>query len=215
MSFDWLSFWEFLPRMLQAALVTIQVSVLAVGFSCLLAPPLTIIRLIAPWPARVVVGVFVEIVRGIPPLVIIAFVYFGLPAIGLMFDGFWTGVVALTIVGVAYAVEIMRSAIESLGRGQREAALALGFPVWRTYLELLFLQALKRTLPPLTNELANVIKASALLSVISVHEITQVGNALIFETFVVAEIMVQMTILYLIIVGALSTLSRKLESRLV
>jgi ABC-type amino acid transport system permease subunit len=109
----------------------------------------------------------------------------------------------------------MRSAIESLGRGQREAALALGFPVWRTYLELLFLQALKRTLPPLTNELANVIKASALLSVISVHEITQVGNALIFETFVVAEIMVQMTILYLIIVGALSTLSRKLESRLV
>jgi len=214
MSFDWSAFFEFLPRMLEAAWVTVQLSVLALLFSCVLAPPLSTIRLIAPRYARASVIVFVELVRGIPPLVIIAFVYFGLPSIGLVFDGFWTGVVALTIIGVAYGVEIIRSSVESLGRGQRDAALALGFAPWRAYLELLFPQALKRIIPPLTNELANVIKASALLSVISVHEITQVGNALIFETFVVVEILVQMTVLYLLIVGSLSWLSRQLEQRL-
>lgn len=214
MSFDWSTFFDFLPRMLEAAWVTVQLSVLALVFSCLLAPPLATIRLIAPPTARLLVIVFVELVRGIPPLVIIAFVYFGLPPIGLVLDGFWTGVVALTIIGAAYGVEIVRSSIESLGRGQRDAALALGFAPWRAHLELLFPQALKRMLPPLTNELANVIKASALLSVISVHEITQVGNALIFETFVVIEIMVQMTVLYLLIVGSLSSFSQWLERRL-
>ncbi|MBI1383774.1 MAG: ABC transporter permease subunit [Rhizobiales bacterium] len=214
MKFDWNAFFEFLPRMLEAAVVTVEVSVLALGFACLLAPPLAVARMIGPLPLRLLVAAFVEVVRGIPPLLVISFVYFGLPAIGLVLNGFWTGVAALTIVGAVYAVEIIRSAIDSLGRGQREAALALGFPLWRTYLELLFPQALKRILPPLTNELANVIKASALLSVISVHEIAQVGNALIFETFVVVEIVVQMTLLYLVIVGVLSHLSRTLERRL-
>jgi ABC-type amino acid transport system permease subunit len=72
-------------------------------------------------------------------------------------------------------------------------------------------QALRRILPPLTNEFANLIKASSLLSVISVHEISQVGNALIFETFVVIEILVQMAVLYLIIIGSVTMLSRRLE----
>ncbi len=214
MSFDWKAFFEVMPQLLRAAVVTVEVSVLSLAFACLVAPPLAIARMIGPWPVRVLVGALVEVVRGIPPLVVIAFVYFALPAIGLVFDGFWTGVTALTVVGAVYAVEIVRSSIESLGRGQREAALALGFPLWRTYLELLLPQAMKRILPPLTNELANVIKASALLSVISVHEISQVGHSLIFETFVVVEIIIQMAILYLIIVGCLTVLSRALERRL-
>lgn len=214
MSFDWPSFWEFLPRMLQAAVVTVEVSVLALALACLVAPPLAVLRMIGPWPVRWLVAAVVEVVRGVPPLVVIAFVYFALPAIGIVLSGFWTGVVALAVVGAVYAVEIARSAIESLGRGQREAALALGFPVWRTYLELLLPQALKRILPPLTNELANVIKASALLSVIAVQEISHVGHALIFETFVVVEVIIQMTLLYLLIVGTLSVFARALERRL-
>jgi His/Glu/Gln/Arg/opine family amino acid ABC transporter permease subunit len=214
MSLSWISFLEVMPPLLKAAVVTIEVSVLSLAFACLIAPPLAVARMIAPAPVRFVVTALVEVVRGVPPLVVIAFVYFALPAIGLVLSGFWTGVVALTVVGAVYAVDIVRSSIESLGRGQREAALALGFPVWRAYLEILFPQALKRILPPLTNELANVIKASALLSVISVNEISQVGHALIFETFIVVEIIVQMAILYLVIVGCLSFLSKALERRL-
>jgi polar amino acid transport system permease protein len=200
--------------MLLAAGVTVQVSLLSLGLACLIAPPLATVRLIGPRHLRWLVQAFVEIVRGVPPLVVITFVYFALPRIGVVLSGFWTGVSALTVVGTVYAVEIMRAAIESLGRGQLETALALGFPRWKAYLELLLPQALRRILPPLTNELANIIKASALLSVISVHEISQVGNALIFETFVVVEILVQMTLLYLVIVGSMTMLSRRLERSL-
>lgn len=214
MNFDWKSFFEFMPRLIAAAVVTVEISLLSLTLACLLAPALAVLRMIGPAPLRFLVSAFVEIIRGVPPLVVIAFVYFAMPAAGLALDGFWTGVLALTVVGMAYAIEIIRSAIESLGRGQREAGLALGFPLWRTYIELLLPQALKRILPPLTNELANIIKASALLSVISVHEISQVGQALIFETFVVVEIIIQMAVLYLMIVGVLIWLSRGLEQRL-
>ena len=214
MSFDWSAVLETLPLLLQAGLVTVEVSVLSVALACLLAPPLAIARLIGPPPVRFLVAALVEMVRGLPPLVVIIFIYFALPSIGVVLNGFWTGVAALTIIAAVYAIEIVRSAIESLGRGQEEAALALGFSTWRTYFELLLPQAFRRILPPLTNELANVVKASALLSVISVHEISQVGQALIFETFVVVEILVQMAVLYLVIVGALMAVSRALEHRL-
>jgi polar amino acid transport system permease protein len=149
-----------------------------------------------------------------PPLVVIAFCYFALPKLGVVLSGFWCGVLALGVVGAVYAAEIIRSAIESLGKGQLEAALALGFARWRAILEILLPQALRRILPPLTNEFANLIKASSLLSVISVHEISQVGQSLIFETFVVIEILVQMAVLYLIIIGTVALVSRQLEKGL-
>lgn len=211
MSFDIAAVLEYLPRMLRAAGVTIEVSLLSLGLACLLAPVLALSRLLGPAPLRWLVQAFIEVIRGLPPLVVIVFAYFVLPKVGIVLTGFWCGVLALGIVGAVYAAEIIRAALESLGRGQMEAALALGFPRWRAVLELLLPQALRRILPPLTNEFANLIKASSLLSVISVHEISQVGNALIFETFVVIEILVQMALLYLIIIGSVTMLSRRLE----
>jgi len=211
MIFDWVAFFEYLPRLIRAAGVTLQVSLLSLGLACLLAPLLALARLLGPKPLSAVVQGMIEVVRGLPPLVIIAFAYFALPKVGVVLSGFWCGVLALGLVGAVYAAEIIRSAIESLGRGQLEAALALGFARWRAVLEILLPQTLRRILPPLTNEFANLIKASSLLSVISVHEISQVGQSLIFETFVVIEILVQMAILYLIIIGSVTILSRRLE----
>ena len=171
-------------------------------------------RLLGPTLLRAAVQALIELIRGLPPLVVIAFFYFALPKLGLVLSGFWCGVLALGVVGAVYAAEIIRSAIESLGKGQLEAALALGFARWQAVLEILLPQALRRILPPLTNEFANLIKASSLLSVISVHEISQVGQSLIFETFVVIEILVQMAVLYLIIIGTVTFISRRLEKGL-
>jgi polar amino acid transport system permease protein len=214
MSFDWAAFFEYMPRLIRAAGVTLQVSLLSLGLACLLAPVLSLARLLGPAPLRALTQAFIEVVRGLPPLVVIAFCYFALPKIGLVLSAFRCGVLALGVVGAVYAAEIIRAAIESLGKGQLEAALALGFSRWRAVMEILLPQALRRILPPLTNEFANLIKASSLLSVISVHEISQVGQSLIFETFVVIEILVQMAVLYLIIIGGLSFLSRRMERRL-
>ncbi len=202
-----------LPRMLRAAWITIELGVLTIILSCILGGLLSAVRLLGRRAARWAVRGFVEFTRGVPPLVQIAIVYFALPRAGLVLDEFWTGVAALTFIGAGYTVEIVRAAVESLDRGQRENALALGLSERQSLFLVLLPQALRRILPPLTNELANVIKASALLSVISVNELTKVANDVIFVHFVVIEVLIEMTCLYLAIVGGLMWLSRWLEQR--
>jgi His/Glu/Gln/Arg/opine family amino acid ABC transporter permease subunit len=202
------------PDMASALWMTVRVSVLAVVAAVALGVLLTGLRIIGGRLTRMAVTAFVEFTRGVPPLVHISIVYFLLPQIGLLLSEFWTGVVALMLVGAGYTVEIFRGAVESLGRGQTDAARALGLTRWQGFMLVLLPQAIRRSLPPLTNELANVVKASSLLSVISVNELTKVANDLIFESFVVIEVLIQLTALYLLVVGVLMGLSRQFERRL-
>ena len=157
---------------------------------------------------------FVEFTRGAPPLVHISIIYFLLPEFGIVFNEFWTGVVALSLIGAGYSVEIFRGAIDAVSFSQLDAAKALGLSRLQSFRLVLLPQAYRLSLPPLTNELANVIKATSLLSVISVNELTKVANDLIFVHFVVVEVIIQLTVLYLVIVGLLMLLSKHLEARL-
>lgn len=204
---------EILPKMLLAALVTLEISVLAVVFSIALGIFLTTWKLLGGKVSGALIQAFVEFTRGVPQLVQIAIIYFALPRFGVVLNEFWTGVVALTFIGAGYAIEIIRGAVESLDRGQRESAIALGLSELQTLFLVLYPQAARRILPPLTNELANVIKASALLSVISVNELTKVANDIIFEYFVVIEVLIELAGLYIVIIGGLIWLSRALEKR--
>ena len=204
---------EILPKMLFAALVTLEISVLAVVFSIALGILLTTWKLLGGKGSGALIQAFVEFTRGVPQLVQIAIIYIALPRFGVVLNEFWTGVVALTFIGAGYAIEIIRGAVESLDRGQRESAIALGLSELQTLFLVLFPQAARRILPPLTNELANVIKASALLSVISVNELTKVANDIIFEYFVVIEVLIELAGLYIVIIGGLIWLSRALEKR--
>ncbi len=204
---------DILPKLLRATWITIQISVLTVILSCVFGGLLSAWRILGGRVVRAVIYGFVEFTRGVPPLVQIALIYFALPRFGVVLNEFWTGVAALTFIGVGYTIEIVRSQVESLGRGQRDASLALGLTPWQTLFLVLMPQALRRILPPLTNELVNVIKASALLSVISVNELTKVANELIYIHFVVIEVLIELTVLYLVVVGSLMWLSRWLERR--
>lgn len=204
---------DILPKLLRATWITIQISVLTVILSCIFGGLLSAWRILGGRVVRAVIYGFVEFTRGVPPLVQIALIYFALPRFGVVLNEFWTGVAALTFIGVGYTIEIVRSQVESLGRGQRDASLALGLSPWQTLFLVLMPQALRRILPPLTNELVNVIKASALLSVISVNELTKVANELIYIHFVVIEVLIELTVLYLVVVGSLMWLSRWLERR--
>ena len=136
-----------------------------------------------------------------------------LPEFGIVFNEFWTGVIALSLIGAGYSVEIFRGAIDSIGSSQVDASKAIGLSRVQTFRLVLIPQALRLSLPPLTNELANVIKASSLLSVISVNELTKVANDLIFVHFVVIEVLIELTCLYLIIVGFLMFLSKYMEAK--
>ena len=204
---------DILPDMLLAAWVTIEISVLTIILSVSLGVILASWKILGGRLSGGLIQAFVEFTRGVPQLVQISIIYFALPRVGLTLDEFWTGVVALTFVGAGYAIEIIRGAVDSLDKGQRENALALGLSETQTLVLVLYPQVVRRALPPLTNELANVIKASALLSVISVNELTKVANDLIFEYFVVIEVLIELTVLYIVIIGSLLWLSSVLERR--
>ena len=103
----------------------------------------------------------------------------------------------------------------NINKGQQEAGKILGFSNYQNLIYILYPQIIKRSLPPITNELINVVKASALLSVISVNELTKIMNDVIFEYFVVIEVLLEATIMYLLIISVLVYISRYFEKKLV
>ena len=205
---------QILPDMIAAFWLTIKISLITVVASVIAGILLTAIRMMGGKISRYSIIAFVEFTRGAPPLVHISIIYFLLPEFGIVFNEFWTGVVALSLIGAGYSVEIFRGAIDAVNFSQLDAAKALGLSRLQSFRLVLLPQAYRLSLPPLTNELANVIKATSLLSVISVNELTKVANDLIFVHFVVVEVIIQLTVLYLVIVGLLMLLSKHLEARL-
>ena len=206
---------EILPRVLRASLVTLEISFLSLSFSILLGLAFSMVALTSGKFVNILIRCFVEFTRGVPQLVQISIIYFALPYIGIYFDEFWTGVVALSFIGAGYTIEIFRNAVLNVDRGQHEAGKILGLTKYQTLIYILYPQIIKRSLPPITNELINVVKASALLSVISVNELTKIMNDVIFEYFVVIEVLLEATIMYLLIISVLVYISRYFEKRLV
>ncbi len=204
---------EIFPKMVQALLVTIQISFLALFLAILIGIPLGSLRVLAPRPAQILIQWLVNYIRGTPQIIHFLVIYFALPRIGIVLNEYWTGVVALTFIAVGYEVEIVRAAIESVNKGQREAALAIGMTERMTLWLILLPQAARRMIPALTNELINVIKASALLSVIAVNELTKVGNAIIYNTFYFVEVLLEVAFLYMIVIGLIAWLSHYLEKK--
>ena len=204
---------QILPDMIAAFWLTIKISLITVVASVIAGILLTAIRMMGGKISRYSIIAFVEFTRGAPPLVHISIIYFLLPEFGIVFNEFWTGVIALSLIGAGYSIEIFRGAIDSIGSSQVDASKAIGLSRIQTFRLVLIPQALRLSLPPLTNELANVIKASSLLSVISVNELTKVANDLIFVHFVVIEVLIELTCLYLIIVGFLMFLSKYMEAK--
>ena len=191
---------QILPDMIAAFWLTIKISLITVVASVIAGILLTAIRMMGGKISRY-------------SIIALSIIYFLLPEFGIVFNEFWTGVIALSLIGAGYSVEIFRGAIDSIGSSQVDASKAIGLSRIQTFRLVLIPQALRLSLPPLTNELANVIKASSLLSVISVNELTKVANDLIFVHFVVIEVLIELTCLYLIIVGFLMFLSKYMEAK--
>ena len=214
MSLDLAFMLQIFPDMVRAFGLSVQISAITVVLSVCVGIILTAARMLGGSIIRYAIIGFVEFTRGAPPLVHISIIYFLLPEFGIVFNEFWTGVIALSLIGAGYSVEIFRGAIDAVSFAQLDAAKALGLSRLQSFRLVLLPQAYRLSLPPLTNELANVIKATSLLSVISVNELTKVANDLIFVHFVVVEVIIQLTVLYLVIVGLLMLLSKHLEARL-
>jgi polar amino acid transport system permease protein len=146
--------------------------------------------------SRALVGAYVELIRNTPFLVQLFFVFFGLPSLGLHIDEMQAAVLAMTLNLGAYATEIVRAGIESVPRGQFQAAIALGLPR-RVFRHIVLPQALANVFPALLGQVLIVMLGSAVVSQISVQDLTYAANFIQSRNFRAFEIYLVITAIYL------------------
>ena len=158
---------------------------------------------------------YVEIVRAVPILVLILWVYYGLPQLsGISISIFWAGVIALALSDSAFQAEIFRAGIQSINRGQYEAANTISLTYWDTMRFVILPQAIRRILPALGNQLVYMLKMSSLVSVIGMEELTRKANELVVTEYRPLEIYTILVLEYLVLILIVSAMVRWLERRL-
>jgi polar amino acid transport system permease protein len=193
--------------------LTLEISALSLVFALLLGV-ITGLGRVAHNPAlRNLAATYVEIVRGTPLLVQIFIFYFFIGTV-LELSAFAAGVAALSVFTGAYIAEIVRAGIESVPRGQMEAARSLGMSYGQAMRYIVLPQALRKTLPPLTGQFINLIKDSSLVSVMALTDLTKAGREVVSATFSPFEVWFTVAAMYLLLTGSLSLLVRRLEKRL-
>lgn len=157
---------------------------------------------------------YVQIIRGTPMLIQILFAYYVLPQWGIRLDPFWTAALMIGLNSSAYISQVMRSGIQSIPKGQWEAAYVLGFSKMQTLRFIIFPQAVKNVLPSLGNEFITLIKDSSLASIIGVTELAKEGRIIISRTYDSLTIFALMGLLYMIVTWTVSYLVYRLEKRM-
>ncbi len=202
-----------LPFLTTGLIVTLSVSVLTVVLSLIAGGLLGVVLVYGPMPLRWMVRGFSDIVRGIPILVLIFFIFYGLPITGLNLQPFSAAVLALTVFKTAQVIENIRGAIGSIPRGQMDAAKAIGLTFPKRLAYVIAPQAVRRFLPPWINGVTDAVKGSALVSLLGVTDLMQSIQQVIGRTYDAMPLYVLGALFYFVINYTLSTLSRRLESR--
>lgn len=165
------------------------------------------------WLRRAYRG-YIELVRALPVLVLLLWVYYGLPVVfGLEFGVFTAGVITLALSDSAFEAEIFRAGIQAISIGQKEAAGALGLTRWQVMRLVVLPQAIRNILPALGNQFVYVLKMSSLISVIGLQDLTRRANELNLVEFRPLEVYSFLIVEYLVLVLITSALARWLERR--
>lgn len=160
-----------LPMLMQGLWITLQLGAASIVAGLALGLALAMTRLYAAAPLRLLTRVYIDVFRSIPLLVLLIIVYYALPFVGLRLSPFVSAMTALTLVSGAYTAEIFRAGIEAIPKGQFEASAALGLSGPQTMKEVILPQAVKVVIPPLTNNSINVVKDTALASVVAMPDL--------------------------------------------
>jgi polar amino acid transport system permease protein len=202
-----------LPYLLNGLLVTLAVSGLVVTFSLLFGVVLGTILSYGPALVRWPIRIYSDVIRGIPIIVLIFSVYYGLPPLGINLNNFVSAVAALTLFTTAQVTEITRGALQSIHFGQTEAGKAIGLTFWKRMIYIIFPQALRRFLPPWINNVTDAVKGSALVSLVGIVDLMMSIQQVIGRIYEPMPLYVLGALIYFAINYSLSSLSRQLEAR--
>jgi polar amino acid transport system permease protein len=196
------------PLLLRGTWITIHLSLTATVLGLVVAIVCAWGKTSGPAPARWVINAYIELIRNTPFLVQLFFFFFALPAFGLRWSAHSAALVAMVVNLGAYATEIIRAGIESIPRGQVEAALALNLKRHQVFRHVILKPALKAIYPALTSQFILLMLSSAVVSAISADDLTSVAANLQSQTFRSFEIYIVVAAIYLALALAFSGLFR-------
>ena len=215
MELDFSPVWQGWPDLLRGAWVTVEITACALALGCVLGLAAGIGRLDPQ--RRWLYGActaYVAAIRGTPLLVQLFILFFGLPHFGILLPAFLCGVLGLGVYSGAYVSEIVRGAIQSIDRGQTLAAQSLGMTPGVAMRQVVLPQAVVRMIPPLGNEFIALIKNSALVSLLTIHDVMHEGQKIISVSYRSLEVYLAIALVYFLLTGAVTLVLRHFEQKL-
>ena len=200
------------PALLSGLGTTLWIALISVALALILGIILGLLRVQAnPWLSGIA-AVYVDLMRGVPLIVLSFFIYFGIPQMtGVRFSSAVAGITTLSLNAAAYVAEIVRGGIQAIDKGQMEASRSLGLSYGKTMQKIILPQAIKLMIPSFINQFVITLKDTSILSVIGLVELTQTGSVIIARTYQSGSMWLIVGLMYLIVITALTRLSKRLE----
>ncbi|MDL5201758.1 ectoine/hydroxyectoine ABC transporter permease subunit EhuC [Streptomyces sp. ALI-76-A] len=202
--------WELLFK---GAWITVQLMVYSAVLAAAVAFGIGMARTSRLWIVRFLSGVYVEFFRGTSALVLMFWLFFALPLLGWQLAGIWAGTLALGLSYGAYGSEVVRGALQSVAPAQREAAIALSFTPWQRMRKVILPQAVPEMMPPFNNLLIELLKGTALASLLSIGELTFQAKLARLSTGESAQVYGIILVMYFVIAFVVTRVMRVLERR--
>ena len=204
---------KYLPDIAHGMLITVELAALVIVTGLLTGLALALLRSLGFRPLNLLIVFVVDLFRALPPLVIIVFIYFGLPAVEVSPSGFISTWLSLALVLMAFSEEIFWAGITSIHKGQWEAARSTGLSYGQTLIHVVLPQAIRLTIPPLTNRTIAITKGTALGTVVAVSEILGMASSAVSNSYNPSPLTLG-AIAYLILFLPMVIVGRWLETRM-
>ena len=201
---------------------TLLLALCGLFFACILGLIFGLMSVVRNKVCNVISAIFVDVIRGVPMIVLAYFIYFGVPYLlntilgigGVMLTALQAGTICLALNCGAYMAEIIRAGIESVDRGQMEAARSLGMPYWRGMQRVVLPQAIRTMIPSIINQFIITLKDTSILSVIGFPELVNTAKNVVANTFMSFQTWGIVAVMYLIVITALSRFAKSMERRM-
>lgn len=210
---NWSYIVSVIPCFMDAALITLQLSLWGIVLSFIFGLLVAIIITYKVKPFDSVARAYIELSRNTPLLIQLFFLYYGLPKIGIKWDGFTCGVIALVFLGASYMAEALRAGLIAVPEGQIEAAKAIGLNRWQVFRYVIFPQAWAVSIPALGANVLFLIKETSVISAVAVVELMFVTKDIIGMDYKTNEALFLLFASYLVILLPISLLARHFENR--
>ena len=200
---------------------TLLLALCGLFFACILGLIFGMMSVLKSRVCNIIAAVFVDIIRGVPMIVLAFFVYFGVPMVikdlfnsGFTLSPLQAGTICLALNCGAYMAEIIRGGIQSVDKGQMEAARSLGMPYWRAMRRVVLPQAIRTMIPSIINQFIITLKDTSILSVIGFPELVNTAKNVVAITYKSAQVWFIVGVMYLVIITILSRVAQLVERRL-